>query len=110
MANGIISAIIFTIGLIVSTIIIYIVTKLFGEKGGIGRAFLTAIIGAIVYSIIYLLLGNGLLAAVIGGMIWLLALRGLYDMGWLKTLVVAIIIWISAAVVGILLPTVPGPL
>jgi hypothetical protein len=110
MANAIISAIVFVIGLIVSTIIIYIVTKLFGEKGGIGRAFLTAIIGAMVYSIIYLLLGNGLLAAIVGGIIWLFALRGLYEMCWLKSLAVAIIIWISAAIVGVLLPTVPGPL
>ena len=110
MASATISAIIFIIGLIVSTIIIYIVTKLFGEKGGIGKAFLTAIIGAIVYSIVYLLLGNGLLAAIAGGVIWLFALRGLYYMGWLKSLAVAIIIWISAGVVGVLLPTVPGPL
>jgi len=110
MANEILSAIIFVIGVIVSTIIIYIVTKLFGEKEGIGRAFLTAIIGAIVYSITYFLLGNGWLAAIVGGIVWLLALRGLYDTGWLKALAVAIIVWISATVVGLLLPTVPGPL
>ena len=110
MANEILSAIIFIIGLIVSTIIIYIVTKLFGEKEGIGRAFITAIIGAIVYSVVYFLFPNGWLAAIIGGIVWLIALRGLYHMGWLKSLVVAAIIWIAATVVGLLLPTVPGPL
>ena len=110
MANEILSAIIFVVGLIVSTIIIYIVTKLFGEKEGIGRAFVTAIVGAIAYSIVFFLLGNGWLAAIVGGIVWLIALRGLYHMGLLKTLVVAVIIWIAATIVGLLLPTVPGPL
>jgi hypothetical protein len=110
VANAVISAITFVIGLIVSTIIIYIVTKLFGEKEGIGRAFLTAIIGAIVYSVSYFLFGRGWLAAIVGGFVWLLALRGLYDIGWWKSLVIAIIIWIVAAIVGLILPTATGPL
>jgi len=110
MANTILSGIVFIIGLVISTIIIYIVTKLFGEKEGIGRAFLTAIVGTVVYSIVYFLLGNGLLAAIVGGIVWLFALRALYHIGWLKSLAVAVIIWIAASIVGILLPTVPGPL
>ena len=110
MANELIAAIIFVIGLAVSTLIIYIVTKLFGEKEGIGRAFLTAIVGTIVYSIVYFLLGNGWLAAIVGGIVWLVALRALYKMGWLKSLAVAIIIWIIATIVGLLLPTLTGPL
>jgi len=110
MANELISAIIFVIGLVISTIIIYIVTRLFGEKEGIGRAFVTAIIGTIVYSIAYFLLGNGWLAAIVGGIGWLLALKSLYKMGWLKSLAVAIIIWIIATIVGLVLPTLAGPL
>src|SRR6476646_3914783 len=70
MTNGIIEAIVFIIGLVVSTIIIYIVTRLFGEKEGIARAFITAIIGAVIYGIAHFLLGNGLLSATIGGIIW----------------------------------------
>jgi hypothetical protein len=31
-------------------------------------------------------------------------------MGWLKALVIAVIVWIAATIVGILLPTAPGPL
>jgi hypothetical protein len=110
VANEVLSAIIFVIGLIISTVIIYIVTKLFGEKEGIGRAFLTAIVGAIAYSIVYFLFGNGWLAAIVGGIVWLIALRALYHMGWLKSLGVAVIIWIAATIVGLLLPTAPGPL
>jgi len=110
VVNEILSALIFIIGLIVSTVIIYIVTKLFGEKEGIGRAFVTAIIGAIVYGVVYFLLGNGWLAAIVGGIVWVMALRGLYKMGWLKSLTVAVIIWIAATIIGLLVPTAPGPL
>jgi len=110
MANEIWSAIIFVVGLIVSTVIIYIVTKLFGEKEGFGRAFLTALVGAAVYSIVYFLVGTGWIAAIVGGIVWLIALRGLYKMGWLKSLAVAVIVWIAAVIVGLLLPTAPGPL
>jgi hypothetical protein len=106
MANGVIGAIVFIIGLIVSTIIIYIITRLLGEKEGVGRAFIAAIAGAIIYGIAHFLLGNGLLSAAIGGIAWLLALRGLYNIGWFKALVIAFIIWIVSAIVGVLLPTV----
>jgi len=110
LANELASAISFVIGLIVSTVIIWIVTKLFGEKEGIGRAFVTALVGSVIYAIAYFVLGNGVLAAIAGGIVWLLALRGLYDIGWLKAFVVAIIIWVAAAIIGLLLPTATGPL
>ncbi len=110
MASQVWSAIVFVIGLLISTVIIYITTKLFGQKEGIGRAFVTAIIGAIVYSVVYFIFGNGLFAAVVGGIIWLIALRALYDIGWLRALVIAVIVWIAATILGLLLPTAPGPL
>lgn len=110
MANEVMTAILFVVGLIVSTVIIYLVAKLFKQKEGIGRAFLTALIGTIVYTIIYFIFGQGWIAAIVGGIVWLLALRALYDIGWLRALGIAVIVWIAAAIVGFLLPTVPGPL
>jgi hypothetical protein len=104
------SIITFIVGLVVSTIIIFIVTKLFGQKEGIKTAFATAIIGSIIYGITYFLAGNGLLAAIIGGIAWLLSLKWLYKIGWIKSIVIAIVIWIITSIVGILLPTAPGPL
>lgn len=104
------TAILFVVGLIISTVIIYVVTKLFKQKEGIGRAFLTALIGTIVYSIMYFIFGQGWIAGIVGGFVWLLALRALYDIGWLKALGIAVIVWIAAIIVGLLLPTVPGPL
>ena len=104
------TAISFVIGLIISTIVIFIITKLFGEKEGVKTAFITAIIGAVIYSIAYFLLGNGILAAVVGGIAWLFSLKWLYKIGWIKSIIIAVIIWIIASIVGILLPTAPGPL
>lgn len=110
LVNSLYSFVSFVIGVIISSIIIYFVTKLFGEKEGIKTAIITAVIGAIVYSIAYFLLGNGFWAAIAGGFVWLLTLKALYKMGWLKAFVIALIVWIAAAITGILLPTAPGPL
>lgn len=104
------SVITFIVGLIISTIIIFIVTKIFGEKEGIKTAFVTAIIGSIIYGITYFLVGNGLLAAIVGGISWLLSLKWLYRIGWIKSIIIAVVIWIITSIVGILLPTAPGPL
>ena len=103
------SVLIFVIGLVVSTIVIYFVSRFAGTKRGLKVAFFTAIIGSLIYAIIYFLVGNGLLAAVLGGIAWLLALKGLYKIGWIHSLIMAIIIWIITSLVGVLLPTAPGP-
>jgi hypothetical protein len=100
----------FIVALLVSTVIIYVVTKLFGEREGISRALLTAVIGKVIYIVAYFLIGNGLLAAVLAGIVWLLALKSLYKIGWVKALPIAIIIWVFAAVIGLFLPTLSGPL
>ncbi len=99
----------FIVETIVSMIIVYIVTKLFGEPASIGKAFVTAVAGAIVYTVTYALIGNGLLSAAIAGIIWLLLLKSLYNIGWLKALATAVVIWIVATIVGFVLPTLPGP-
>ncbi len=99
----------FIISIIVSAIIIYAVAKIFGEKEGVGTAFITAFIGSVIYVLSYYFLG-GIIASLIGGIAWLIALGSLYKMGWLKSLVVAIVIWVIASFVGNYLPTLIGPL
>jgi hypothetical protein len=98
------------IALVVSTVIIYLVTKFLGEKEGIGTAVIAAIVGTVVYALAYIFLGNGLLAAVLAGIVWLLALKALYKIGWVKALITAIIIWVFATIIGFFLPTLSGPL
>jgi hypothetical protein len=100
----------FVISLIVSAIIIFIATRILGEKEGVGTALLTAFIGALIFAVAHYFIGSALLASVIGGLAWLIALGMLYKMGWLKALVVAIVIWIFAAIVSLVLPTISGPL
>ena len=106
------TVIVFLISLMISAIIIYFVTKTFGEKEGFGTAVLAAFIGAIIYATTYFFLRPelGWLASLIGGIAWLIALGVLYGISWLKALGIAIIIWIIAAVVSFILPTVIGPL
>jgi hypothetical protein len=110
MTNDSLSALIFIVGLVISTIIIYLTTKLFGQKEGIGRAFVTALIGTVIYFVVYYIFGNGLLSAVVGGIIWLIALKMVYNIRWFKAFVIAAVVWIAATVIGFLLPTVPGPI
>ena len=106
------TVIVFLVSLVVSAIIIYVVTKIFGEKEGFGTALLAAFIGAIIYAAAYYFLRPelGWLASLIGGIAWLIALGVLYSIGWLKALGIAIIVWIIAAIVSFVLPTVIGPL
>jgi predicted neutral ceramidase superfamily lipid hydrolase len=104
------SVIIFIIGLLISTLVIYLVTSITRHRRSIKLALFTAIIGSIVYGIVYLWLGNGFLSAVLGGIAWLLALKAIYHMGWLKALIIAVSIWIITSIIGVLLPTATGPL
>ena len=104
------SIIVFLIGLVVSTVVIYLVTLFMRQRRSLKLAFFTAIVGSIVYVIAYFLFGNGFLSAVLGGIAWLLALKGIYRMAWLKALIVAVGIWIITTIIGVLLPTTIGPL
>ena len=100
----------FLLGLIVSTIIIYVASKLFGQKEGLGSAIIAAVVGSVIYGIAYFIFGMDLIASVIGGIFWLLALKGVYDIGWSRAFVIAVIVWILATITGYFLPTLTGPL
>ena len=108
--NELNTIIVFLLGLLISGVIIFFVTKLFGENKGIGRAILTALIGTIVYTAAYHLIETGWIAAIAAGIVWLIALGSLYKIGFLKSLVVSVVIWILATIVGMFLPTASGPL
>lgn len=97
------------IGLAISTILIYIVTRLLGEKEGLKIALFAALLGSIMFGIIAYIFGNGVIAAAIGGIIWLIALKWLYSTSWLKAILIAVVLWIVVSVVGTFLPTFPNP-
>ena len=100
----------FLISLVISAIVIYLAAKLLGEKEGFGTAILTALVGAIIFALVSYFLGIGWIAALISGIAWLIALGSLYKIGWLKSLVIAVVIWIFATIVSLVLPTIAGPL
>ncbi len=110
MASIVYTLLIFVVALVISTVIIYVITKLFGEKEGITTAFLAALIGTAVYTIIYYVIGQGLIAAFIAGIVWLLALQKLYGIGWFKSLLIAVAVWIVTSIVGWFLPALTGPM
>lgn len=95
----------FIINLIISGVVIYIATKLFGEDEGFSTAILTAFIGAIIWAVISYLIGGGMIASIIGGIAWLMAIRSMYNVGWLKSIIIAVFIWLIAQIVGIILPS-----
>ena len=102
--------IVFVIGLVISTVIIYFITKVFGEREGIKYAFLAAISGSIIYGILNNLIGNNIITSIIGGALWILVLKIIYRMKWLKALLIAFIIWGITNLIEILITTLPGPL
>ncbi len=94
----------FIVALIISTVIIYYIAGFFGAKDSLTTALFAALIGTVVYAIFYYVLGQGLIAAFIAGIVWLLALQKLYTIGWFKALIIAVFIWIVTSVAGLFLP------
>jgi len=80
-----------------------------GEKEGLKTAFFAALLGSIMFGIVTYVFGYGFIAAAIGGIIWLISLKWLYNTGWLKAILIAVVIWIVVSIVGIFLPTFPNP-
>ncbi|HUT39161.1 MAG TPA: hypothetical protein VMW77_07665 [Methanoregula sp.] len=110
MATVVYTLLTFVVALIISTVIIYVIAKLFGEKEGLTTAFIAALTGTAVYSIIFYVIGQGLIAAFIAGIVWLLALQKLYTIGWLKSLLIAVVVWLVTSIVGWFLPGLSGPM
>ena len=110
MASIVYTLLSFVIALIISTVIIYVITKLLGETEDVKTAFIAALIGTVVYTIIYYIIGQGWIAAIIAGIVWLLALQKLYTIGWLKSLLIAVVVWIVTSIVGWFLPTLTCPM
>ena len=64
--------IVFVISIVISTVIIYFITKVLGEREGIKYAFFAAISGSIIYGIFNNLIGNNSITSIIEGALWFL--------------------------------------
>lgn len=109
MDPTIMAVLMFLIALVISAVVIFVVTRLFGETEDIKTAFIAALVGTVIYTIIYALIGQGLIAAFIAGIVWLIALQKLYTIGWMKSFIIAVVIWIFTSIVGWFLPVLTGP-
>ncbi|AJF61667.1 hypothetical protein QT06_C0001G0833 [archaeon GW2011_AR15] len=97
----------FIISLIISAAVIFFAAKIMGEREGFSTALFAAFIGSLLFAIVSYLIGMGLLASLIGGIAWLIALGSIYNMGWLKSFFVAVVIWFFSAIVSMVLPNLP---
>lgn len=114
MIKGVIMAYIqylvsFLAGLIVSGLVIYLVTSFLGKKRGITTAVFAALAGSLISTVVSFFIGVGLLSTLVGGIVWLMAIRHFYNIGWLRSVLVALGIWILMNIVSKFLPTISGP-
>lgn len=98
----------FILAWVISAIVIYVASRLLGEGEGFLTAIFAALVGAVIYAIVGFLL-PGLLGSILALIGWLLALKYFYGIGWLKAILLALVIWIFAVIAGLFLPTLPGP-
>ncbi|MGC8543464.1 MAG: hypothetical protein ACP5NQ_05950 [Vulcanisaeta sp.] len=98
------SIIYFIVGLIVTTVIIYIAAYLMDERG-LGKAFLAALIGFIVYFVFHELI-SGIIGAILGFIVWLFVLKGIYGVGWFRAFIIALIVAFLIWLAGLFLPVV----
>ena len=94
------SIIIFLVHLLILTLIIYVVTSILRKRRSMKFALLTSIVGLIVYWIANSLWENTLVSAFLGGIAWLVSLKTIYRMGWIKALIVAVGVLIIAYIVA----------
>ena len=93
------SIIIFLVDLLILMLIIYLVTLLLGKRRSMKLALFTSIVGLIIYWIANSLWTNSFVSAFLGGISWLVALKTIYRMGWIRSLIVAVGILIITYVV-----------
>jgi len=98
----------FLVAWAISAVIVWVASKLLWAHGGILTAVLAALVGAVIYAVTGMFLA-GLIGSLLALLGWLLALKYLYHIGWLRAGLLAVVIWIFAVIVSFFLPTLPGP-
>lgn len=98
------SVVVFIVGLVIGGLGIHIGAKVVVGKSDYRKAIWTALIGAIIWSIVGFFLGFiPLLGPVIVFIAWLAVIKSSYKDGWLTALKIAGIAWISVLIILYLL-------
>ncbi|MCC7575027.1 hypothetical protein KO361_05525 [Candidatus Woesearchaeota archaeon] len=96
--------ILFLISWLISAIIIHLSASILGKRKGFWTAMVTALIGSIIYTTSYYFIQNNLLSSTIAGLTWLIILKTLYKTRWIRTALIALTIWILNTITSIFLP------
>lgn len=98
------SVAIFIVNLLIGGIGIYLGAKLITGRSDLGYAVITALFGAIVWSLVSYFLGG---LAFIGGLItliaWLAVINSRYEGGWANSILIGFFAWLSVVVTLIVL-------
>lgn len=101
------SLFVFAVSLLIGGFAIHTGAKLAFASKDFSHAVVTALLGALAWAVVDILLSEigagGLLAAVIGLLVWIWVVRWRYGVGWIRASIVAVGAWISALVVLTLL-------
>jgi len=89
-AEGLTSIIIFLADLMILMVVVYLVTLLLGKRRSLKLALFTSIVGLIIYWIANSIWANSLVSALLGGISWLVTLKTIYRMSWIRALIVAV--------------------
>lgn len=101
------SVLIFAVSLLIGGFAIYVGAKFAFKSRDFSHAVLTALIGAIAWTLVDIVFGRlnipGLLASLAGLLVWIWVIRWRYKVGWLRASFIGLFAWLAALVaLGIL--------
>ncbi|HDJ89063.1 MAG TPA: hypothetical protein ENG40_00005 [Thermoprotei archaeon] len=85
------------IGWLISSLAIYIVSRILGEKEGFGSAVLAAFVGFLIFTIANRI---SFLLTPIAIIIWIIALMKIYNIGLFKAILMAILIYFMLMIIS----------
>jgi len=95
--------VVFAVSLLVGGIGIHVGAKLALKDRGYSHAVVTALFGALAWTLVEALFGRigigGLLSSVVALLVWVWVVRWRYDVGWLRAGVIGVGAWIGALIV-----------
>lgn len=96
------SLLVFAVGLLIGGFAIYVGAKLALKSRNYSHAVLTALLGAVAWTIVDVLFSRlgieGLLSSIVGLLVWIWVVRWRYGVGWLRAGIIGFGAWIAALV------------
>lgn len=94
------SLLVFAIGLLVGGFAIFVGAKVALKSESYSHAVVTALLGALAWvgvDLLFIRVGiEGLLASIVGLLVWVWVVRWRYEVGWIRASVIGVGAWIAA--------------